>query len=64
VAFFLKQLGRNPFMGGRPVKLKDLHGGDWEEWPSELRIRQVPESFKEVAGVARLAAGAPAPTLV
>ena len=51
-------------MGGRPVKLKDLHGGDWEEWPSELRIRQVPESFKEVAGVARLAAGAPAPTLV
>jgi hypothetical protein len=56
VAFFLKQLGRNPFMGGRPVKLKDLHGGDWEEWPNELRIRQVPEAFKAVAGSGSFAA--------
>ena len=49
VAFFLKQLGRNPFQGGRPLKLKNVHGGDWDEWPSELRIRQMPESFRTLA---------------
>lgn len=25
-----------------PMKLKDSHGGDWDEWPADLRIREVP----------------------
>jgi protein gp37 len=49
VAFFLKQVGRNPFLGGRPLDLESVHGGDWDEWPSELRIREVPESLQTLA---------------
>ena len=49
VAFFLKQLGKNPFWGGRPVKSNHRHGGDWNEWPTELRVRQVPEVFRTAA---------------
>jgi protein gp37 len=26
-----------------PLKLKDSHGGDWSEWPDDLRVRQMPE---------------------
>ena len=49
VAFFLKQLGRNPTRGGQTLKplLKDKHGGDWEEWPSGLKVRQFPEYFRQ-----------------
>ena len=32
VAFFLKQLGRNPSRDGHIFKLRDMHGGDWSEW--------------------------------
>jgi len=43
VAFFCKQLGRHPVDGGREIRLKDGHGGDWDEWPDEsLRIRELP----------------------
>ena len=45
VAFFLKQLGRNPMMGGKPIRLRDPHGGDWDEWPSRLRVREFPGHF-------------------
>lgn len=27
---------------GRRLKLRDGHGGDWIEWPEELRWREVP----------------------
>lgn len=27
---------------GYPVKLKDKKGGNWEEWPADLRVRQFP----------------------
>ena len=47
VAFFLKQLGRNPTRGGMPVKLKDKHGGNWEEWEISLRVREFPRAFHE-----------------
>lgn len=43
VPFFLKQLGSSPVEGGRPVRLRDGHGGDWAEWPARLRVRQVPQ---------------------
>lgn len=46
VAFFLKQLGRRPIENGREFRLNDSHGGDWSEWPDDLRIREVPGAFK------------------
>ena len=47
VAFFMKQFGRIPFWRGESVKLKNTHGGDWDEWPEEpdLRIREFPQYF-------------------
>lgn len=46
-AFFLKQLGKNPCLKGEQLKLKHGHGGDWEEWPSHLRVREIPEGFRK-----------------
>jgi protein gp37 len=47
VPVFVKQLGANPERGAGlttgPVKLKDRKGGDWNEWPEDLRIRQFPK---------------------
>lgn len=42
VAFFLKQLGRRPIEGGQELHLHDGHGGDWSEWPEDLRVREMP----------------------
>ena len=45
IAPFVKQLGRVPMVDGRPLQLKDGHGGDWSEWPeslADLRVREVP----------------------
>jgi protein gp37 len=47
-AVFIKQLGTHPFdtlpgqVAGREMRLKDGHGGDWSEWPSDLRVREMP----------------------
>jgi len=46
VAFFLKQLGRRPVFEGEEISLRDGHGGDWSEWPEDLRVREVPVGFK------------------
>lgn len=45
VSVFVKQLGRNPYItvGENSVKLRDPKGGDWSEWPQDLRIREYPE---------------------
>ncbi|MBT3201488.1 MAG: DUF488 domain-containing protein [Phycisphaerales bacterium] len=43
--YFLKQLGANPTIEGKPLDLKDSHGGDWDEWgewAKDLRVRDVP----------------------
>ena len=45
VAFFLKQLGSNAVASGQPLKLSHAHGGDWQEWPEDLRVREFPEGF-------------------
>ena len=50
VAFFLKQLGRRPCDGDDELLLGDTHGGDWDEWPSDLKIRQVPAQFLRQIG--------------
>jgi protein gp37 len=44
-AFFLKQLGKNPMFNAKPLELDHLHGGDWSEWPENLRIREIPAGF-------------------
>ena len=51
VAPFIKQLGANPVaysLGdvSRLPKLKDKHGGDWNEWPSDIpRVREFPRAI-------------------
>lgn len=45
VAFFVKQLGSKPYMNGKPLALADRHGGDWDEWPRKLRVREFPAHF-------------------
>lgn len=47
VAFFLKQLGRNPSRNGEVFKLKDSHGGNWDEWDEALKIREFPKAFHD-----------------
>ncbi len=49
-AFFMKQLGANPWQDGERVVLKDPHGGDWGEWPEDLRVREFPALFGQAAG--------------
>jgi len=44
-AFFVKQLGAVPIENGKPLKLRDSHGGDWHEWPQDLKIRSFPDAF-------------------
>jgi len=44
-ALFVKQLGKNPMSENKPLALKDVHGGNWLEWPAEFRIRDVPPGF-------------------
>lgn len=49
VPYFLKQLGTRPLEGGAPLVLRDRHGGDWSEWPADLRVREVPGACAKVA---------------
>ena len=49
-AFFMKQLGKRPHEGDLALKLCDEHGGDWTEWPDDLRVRQVPRVFSNLVG--------------
>lgn len=44
VAYFLKQLGSAPIENNRVMKLSDGHGGDWGDWPNDLRVREMPNS--------------------
>lgn len=41
---FIKQFGSRPT--GLTTRLRDSHGGDWDEWPSDLRVRQVPSDVR------------------
>lgn len=42
IAVFVKQLGSQPVIAGQPVFLRDHHGGDWSEWPTAVKVRQMP----------------------
>jgi protein gp37 len=42
-AVFIKQLGGDPVENGETLRLRDRkHGGDWSEWPADLRVREMP----------------------
>lgn len=51
VPCFVKQLGSKPFTEGDVAEetwdawlhLKDKKGGDWSEWPEDLRVREFPK---------------------
>lgn len=43
VPFFMKQLGAYARDYGSPMNLRDRKGGDPEEWPEHLRVREFPE---------------------
>lgn len=42
VPYFLKQLGAAVVDGERSVRFRDSHGGDWDAWPEDLRVREIP----------------------
>jgi protein gp37 len=41
-AVFVKQMGSQPIDSGMNLILKDHHGGDWSEWPDDVKVRQMP----------------------
>jgi hypothetical protein len=47
-AFFMKQLGAMPFWRKKGLILENSHGGDWDEWPDDLRVREFPEQFTKL----------------
>jgi protein gp37 len=42
IPIFVQRLGSKPHDRGLRLRLKDHAGGDWSEWPSDLRILQFP----------------------
>lgn len=43
VPIFVKQLGAKPIHDGKLLSLKHTKGGDIDEWPERLKVRQFPE---------------------
>jgi protein gp37 len=49
IPYFQKQLGAGPVNAfDVAIKLKDSHGGEWSEWPNDLKVRQFPNVAKMV----------------
>ena len=42
VPYFLKQLGSNVTEQGKRITFENWEGGDWNEWPTRFRLRQLP----------------------
>lgn len=42
IPIFIQRLGGKPHEGGLPLRLRDPAGGDWSEWPADLRTREFP----------------------
>src|SRR5262249_36716319 len=40
IPIFIQRLGRKPHESGLPLRLQDPAGGDWSEWPADLRTRE------------------------
>jgi hypothetical protein len=59
VPVFVKQLGSRPAEGDARLRLRDGHGGDWSEWPADLRVREMPlPADGRASGVPAAGAGA------
>jgi protein gp37 len=45
VPFFMKQVGRYPVFDRDETRgfIRDRKGGDWDEWPADLRVREFPQ---------------------
>lgn len=43
IALFVKQMGANGYDGDMRLDLADSHGGDWSEWPEDVKVRQLPD---------------------
>lgn len=43
VPYFLKQLGTHAYEAGQRLHLTHPHGGEWSEWPQDLRVRETPD---------------------
>jgi len=54
VAYFLKQLGSSVFAKGERLRFRDGHAGEWSEWPTSVRVRQMP---KRIVGRRPVAVG-------
>lgn len=39
---FMKQTGTRAYENGNRLKLADFEGGDWNEWPQDLKVREMP----------------------
>ncbi len=46
IAVFVKQLGANPWLEGKRLKLTSRKGNEPSEWPEDLRVREMPEATK------------------
>ncbi len=51
VPCFVKQLGSCPISDGYPLHLGTAKGGDPDEWPGDLRVRQFPDVVNEGDGI-------------
>jgi protein gp37 len=51
VSIFLKLVGRKPSEDGKNYRASDTHGGDWNEWPEKLRVREMPEAFRDASSI-------------
>ena len=64
VACFVKQIGKYPYDGGgkgqkygsvrllgNGMIMRDGKGGDWSEWPEDLRVREFPKFNFEIGGM-------------
>ena len=41
---FVQRLGGKPYEGSMRLRLRDPAGGDWSEWPPDLRRREFPDA--------------------
>jgi protein gp37 len=48
VPLFVKQLGSSVLSSGSGMSFDDAHAGDWDEWPEEIRVREMPHVTKVV----------------
>lgn len=44
VPAFVKQLGANAIGEAERIRTYDRKGGDMDEWPEDLRVREFPET--------------------